>query len=137
MLAPLTAVCLAAAAHAYQIPPTYLYAILSVEGGRVGEAVANRNGSSDLGPFQINSAWGPAIGRFWNLSVGDALARVRDDGCANAVIAAAILKECAIETRGDFPGAMGFYHSHRSDLAERYREKALTALMSLEGRAGH
>jgi hypothetical protein len=131
MLAPLTAICLAAAAHAYQIPQDYLYAMLVVEGGRVGEAIADRNGTQDLGPFQVNSVWGPAIGRYWKLSVPQALDRVRDDGCANAVIASAILRKCLIEARGDYPKAIGFYHSHSAPLSIRYRDSVLRAAAEL------
>ena len=111
-LAPLTAVCLAASAHAYHLPEVYLHAILTTEGGQVGQQVHNTNGTYDLGPFQINTVWGPAIGRYWHIPVTRALERVRDDGCANALIASAILKKMLIETKGDFPKAIGFYHSH-------------------------
>ena len=134
MLAPLTAACLAAAAHAYTVPGQYLYAILSVEGGQVGQSVSDRNGTHDLGPFQINTTWGPAIGRLWSMSVDDALARVRDNGCANAVIAAAILDQCAAEAGGDFFTAVGLYHSRKANLAGPYREKVLAALQLLNSR---
>lgn len=125
MLAPLTAACLTAAAHAYQIPQDYLYAILATERGLVGQAVKDRNGTQDLGPFQINSVWGPAIGRFWNITTDQALDKVRDDGCAGAIIATAILRHCLNEARGDMPAAIGLYHSHSIRLAERYRRKVL------------
>jgi hypothetical protein len=131
MLAPLTAVCLAAATHAYEIPQNYLYAILAVEGGRVGEAVRNKNGTSDLGPFQINTSWGIAIARFWHVPIEEALIRVRDDGCANALVATAILRRCANEAGGDLRSAVGLYHSHSARLAEQYRAKALSALDSM------
>ena len=124
-LAPLTAVCLAASAHAYHLPELYLHAILKTEGGQVGQQVHNTNGTYDLGPFQINTAWGPAIGRYWHVSVPRALEHVRDDGCANALIASAILKKMLIETRGDFPKAIGFYHSHTAALAATYRDAVL------------
>jgi hypothetical protein len=132
MLVPLTAACLTAAAYAYQIPQNYLYAILATEGGKVGQAVANRNGTKDLGPFQINSRWAPAIARYLHLSVEEAVARVRDDGCANAIVATAILRSCSNETGGDFTAAVGLYHSHSPHLAEEYREKALAALGVLD-----
>lgn len=128
MLAPLTAACLAAAAHAYQIPPSYLYAILAVEGGHVGQVVDDRNGTHDLG---INTSWGPAIGRLWSMPVDDALARVRDDGCANTIIAAAILDRCVIVAGGNFSRAVGLYHSRKADIAAPYREKVFAALRLL------
>ena len=136
MLTPLTAVCLAAAAHAYRIPENVLYAIMAVEGGRVGQAVPNPNGTHDLGPFQINTAWGPAVARYLGEPVEQALARVRDDGCANAVIATAILKQCLTETHGDRRLALGLYHSRDPELAEPYRRKALAALVTLGNSTG-
>jgi hypothetical protein len=132
----LTAACLAAAAHSYQLPPVYLYAILKTEGGRVGQAVHNTNGTWDLGPFQINSAWGPAIGRYWHVSVPQALLRVRYNGCANATIAAAILKKYLNETKGNYPKAIGYYHSHTEALARVYRKAVLNTAASLVRPAG-
>ena len=126
-LAPLTAACIATAAHAYRLPETYLYAIWKTEGGHVGQMVHNTNGTDDLGPFQINSAWGPAMGRYWHVSVARAIERVRDDGCANAMIASAILKKMVIETKGDFPKALGLYHSHTKGRYETYRDAVLDA----------
>jgi hypothetical protein len=125
LLAPLTAACLATAAHAYHLPEIYLYSIMRTEGGKVGQAVLNTNGTYDLGPFQINTSWGPAIGRYWRVSVPTALQYVRDNGCANALIASAILKKMLIETKGDFPKAIGYYHSHTPALAGQYRNMVL------------
>ena len=135
MLAPLTAACLAAAAHAYQIPTAYLYAILAVEGGRVGQSVADKNGTRDLGPFQINSGWGQSLGRFWSQPGDKVLERVADDGCANAIVAAAILAGALNQARGDLPRALGLYHSHTAKLAEAYRQKILIRVKDLEKRA--
>ncbi len=131
ILAPLTAACLASAAHGYQLPRVYLTAILKIEGGRVGQAVPNTNGTWDLGPFQINSAWGPAIGRYWHMPPQQALLWVRDNGCANVVIASAILKRYLLEAKGDYPKAIGFYHSHTEALAATYRKAVLTTAASL------
>ncbi len=82
VLVTLTAACIAMAADAYRLPESDLYAILAVEGGRVGQAAASAGGSSDLGPFQVNSRWGPALGRFWGVSSEDALSRLKNNGCA-------------------------------------------------------
>jgi len=134
-LIPLTAACIAMAARAYQLPSTYLYAILAIEAGRVGQAVEDKNGTSDLGPFQVNTRWGPALGRYWRISAADALVRVRDDGCANAIAATAILKKELNEVHGDLPTALGLYHSHSPALAEAYRDRVLIFAENLrEGR---
>ena len=136
VLAPLTAACIATAAGAYQLPQTYLYAILATEGGHVGQAVSNKNGTSDLGPFQINTSWGQALARFWNLPTTEVLDRVRDDGCANAIAASAILKGVLNQARGDLPMALGLYHSHSTKLAESYRRKVLSAAEKLTTYSG-
>ena len=39
--------CVQLAADRYGLPATVIHAILKVEGGRVGQAVRNRNGSED------------------------------------------------------------------------------------------
>jgi hypothetical protein len=126
LLAPLTAACIVAAAEAYEIPQSYLYAILATEGGHVGLAISNRDGTSDLGPFQINTRWGRALSQFWSLPTSQALDLVRDDGCANAIAASAILKGLLKEAGGDLPTALGIYHSCSAKLAESYREKVLS-----------
>ena len=134
-LIPLTAACIAMAARAYQLPSTYLYAILEAEHGHVGQTVENRNGTAELGPFQINTRWGPSLGRYWRISTVDALVRVRDNGCANAVAATAILKKELNEVHGDLPTALGLYHSHSPELAEAYRDRVLIFAEDLrEGR---
>jgi hypothetical protein len=130
MLAPLTAACIATAAGAYRIPESSLYAILAIEGGRVGQSVPDKNGTSDLGPFQINTRWGGSLALYWNLPVSEALERVRDDGCANAVAASAILKGVLNEAHGDFATALGLYHSHSRELGESYRQKVIATKIS-------
>jgi hypothetical protein len=135
LLAPLTAACIAAAAHSYQLPSTYMFAILKAEGGHVGQEVRNTNGTYDLGPFQINSSWGPAIAAYWHITVPQALAHVRDNGCANALIATAILKKYLIESKGDYAKAIGYYHSHTEALASVYRKAVLETVASF-GKAG-
>jgi hypothetical protein len=125
LLVPLTAACMTWAAHSYELPEAYLYAILKQEAGHVGEAVHNKNGTDDLGPFQINTAWGPDIGRYWRIPTTQALERVKNNGCANAIIATAIFKKMLIETKGDYAKAIGFYHSHTEALAAPYRSRVL------------
>lgn len=125
-LIPLTAACIAIAARAYQLPPVHLYAILATERGHVGEGVENKNGTSDLGPFQVNTQWGPAFGRYWRVPRAEALARIKDDGCANAIAATAILKGLVNESNGDIPTALGLFHSHSLNLAQLYRTHILS-----------
>jgi len=136
MLFALTAACIATAAASYQLPTSALYAILAAERGQIGHAVPNKNGTSDLGPFQINTSWAKAFAQFWSLSGRDAaILELRDNGCANAIAASAILAGYMAEAHGDLPTALGYYHSHRADLATAYRTKVLTIASRLQAGA--
>ena len=52
---PLTADCVLDAARVSGMPAAALFAILATEGGQTGEALSNKNGTWDMGPFQVNS----------------------------------------------------------------------------------
>ena len=52
---PRTADCVLDAARISGMPVAALFAILATEGGKTGEAMSNRNGTWDLGPFQVNT----------------------------------------------------------------------------------
>ncbi len=54
-LRPLTADCVLDAARISGMPVAALFAILATEGGKTGEALSNRNGTWDIGPFQVNT----------------------------------------------------------------------------------
>jgi hypothetical protein len=49
--------CINSAAIQYQVPAIVIISVLQVEGGRVGTASRNSNGTYDYGPMQINSTW--------------------------------------------------------------------------------
>ena len=116
MLVPLTAACLMAAAQSYAVPAESLYSVLRVEGGWVGLAKPNlrKDGtvrSEDLGPFQINTAWLSTFTSYWRLhSQASVYALLRDDGCAGAYAASAILRYHWQQT-GSLDKAVGFYHT--------------------------
>jgi|SRR5579859_399630 len=116
MLAPVTAACLMAAAHSYAVPPESLYSVLRVEGGWVGLAKPNRRKdgsvrSEDLGPFQINTAWLSEFTNYWKLPAQTATYELlRDDGCAGAYAASAILRYHWIRT-GSLERAVAVYHA--------------------------
>src|SRR5215469_13200296 len=112
MLAPLTAACIAAAASSHNIPLPTFYAILTVERGTVGAARMNQNGTQDLGPFQINTTWLPALRAYFRLRENRASYElIRDNGCANATAAAAIL-HYEWRRAGRLDLAVASYHSH-------------------------
>ena len=123
LLVPLTMACLLSAARHYRVDPVVLEAIRVVENGETGKIRRNANGTSDLGPFQINSSW---IGPLRKKGVRVSYVRLRDNGCLNAFVAAYILSE---EVRrapgGSLRTAIGRYHSHREGEARKYRTRVL------------
>lgn len=116
MIVQLTAACLLAASQAYAVPPESLYSVLRVEGGWVGLAKPNfrKNGtvrSEDLGPFQINTAWLPTFTLYWKQqNTVSTYVLLRDDGCAGAYAASAIVRYHWQQT-GSLDRAIAYYHA--------------------------
>lgn len=116
MLVPLTAACLMAAAQAYAVPAESLYSVLRIEGGWVGLAKPNlrKDGSTrseDLGPFQINTAWLPTFATYWKQPTQTSTyVLLRDDGCAGAYAASAILRY-HWQQSGTLDRAVALYHT--------------------------
>lgn len=148
--AVLIAACVHLSAGRYQLPEPLLWSILEVEGGRPGTVARNRNGTEDLGPMQVNSAWLAEFSRLYAsapLMTGRAEAERRqllrrmlaDDPCFNIGIAAWILRR-SLDEAGAHPGdpagfwrGVGYYHSHRTDLTHRYQRLVAEAARRLYG----
>lgn len=113
---PLTHECMFAAAARQQLPVAILYALMQKEGGRIGAVSHNKNGSDDLGVFQINTRWVPLFSRY-GISASDLIY----NGCTNAYAAAWLLKREIIEAGGDFWKGVGNYHSHTFKYHEPYK----------------
>lgn len=96
--------CLEQAALRYQIPENLLWGIVSKEGGRVGTRSPNSNGTFDLGPAQVNTAWLPELKNF-----GITAEHLTWNYCANVGVAAWILAKQAI-AKGDWFKATMAYH---------------------------
>lgn len=138
---PLTAACVVDAARASGMPVAALFAILATEGGKTGEALSNRNGTWDLGPFQINTVH---LNELTAMGISpDAILR---DGRVNVYAAAWLLRKEYRRT-GDLWQAIGTYHSRtpqRRDAyvrrvkanLERLRREGLFTLSALEREAG-
>ena len=123
LLVPLTMACLMQAARHYAVPPVVLEAIRVVENGETGKIRRNANGSSDLGPFQVNSIWIRTLRR---KGVRVSFSRLRDNGCLNAFVAAYILsQEERHAPEHSLRIAIGRYHSHRPGEARKYRARVL------------
>ena len=121
------AVCIFAAAQTYSVPPSVLLGILHVEGGRVGQAVRNTNGSYDLGPMQINTLWIPKLAAHWRVSKTTATKMVRDDACVNVGVGAWILRTKINDAGGLYKG-IAWYHSATPRFGHKYRSKVMAAM---------
>ena len=136
-LRPLTADCVLDAAHSSGMPAAALFAILATEGGKTGEALSNKNGTWDLGPFQVNTVHLNELA-----AMGISPDAVLRDGRVNAYAAAWLLRKEYRRT-GNLWRAIGAYHSrtpHRRDAyirrvksnLERLRREGVFTLSVLE-----
>lgn len=121
------AVCIFTAAQTYSVPPSVILGILHVEGGRVGMASKNTNGTADLGPMQINTIWMPELARHWGVSRDAAHKLVRDDACVNIGVGTWILRK-KINQTGNLYQGIAYYHSATPHIGTRYRAKVMNAM---------
>ena len=121
------ALCIFTAAQTYVVPPSVILGILSVEGGRIGQAVKNTNDTYDLGPMQINTLWIPELAKFWNVDKKEATRLVRDDPCINIGVGAWILRK-NMDRTGSLNKGIAHYHSGTPKLGSKYRKKVISAM---------
>jgi soluble lytic murein transglycosylase-like protein len=122
--AAIPAHCIQQAAYTYQIPIKLLQAIIKVEGGRVGVAAKNRNGSVDYGPMQINSLWQPQLQAY-----GINPQRLQYDACTNIWVGAWILRQ-KLQASTNFWQAVANYHSTSLVQNLQYQQKLRMAYYS-------
>lgn len=125
--------CMVAAAHFYQLPPRVLPSLQAVEGGAAGRVHANGDGSVDLGLMQVNSRWIEPLAHYASMRPADVRGRLLDDPCFNIAAAAAIMRTCLLEARGDLMLAVGNYHSHTPALNQAYQDQVLGSAWRLFG----
>lgn len=123
----LTPDCVAEAAQEYGVPLAALMGILAAEGGTVGEAVGNANGSWDLGPMQVNTCNLNTL-----VSQGFTPEAILRDGCENARAAAWILRR-EVERTGNIWTAIGLYHSRTPELRDAYIARVRQHLVRMMG----
>lgn len=134
MAIPLLACMLAVAAELH-LPPRVLPVIQAVEGGQIGLARANPNGTEDLGLMQVNSLWLPVLSRQTGLPQGGLRARLLDDGCFNIGVAGAVLEFYLRQSGGDLLTAVGNYHSHTPIRHQAYQDRVLRTALKMFGDA--
>src|ERR1700722_7949826 len=102
--------CINRAAITYIVPAKVIISVLEVEGGRVGSATPNKNGTVDLGPMQINSSWLPQLAHY-----GYTRQQLQYDPCVNVLVGTWILSnkitQVATQSSDYWQGVAG-YHFH-------------------------
>ena len=124
-LHPLTADCVLDAARVSGMPVAALFAILATEGGRMGEALSNKNGTWDLGGFQINTVHLKDLA-----AMGISPDAVLRDGRVNAHAAAWLLRKEYRRT-GNLWQAIGAYHSRTPHRRDAYIRRVQSNLKKL------
>ena len=109
--------CIDQAAIAYHVPATLILSVLAVEGGAVGLASANKNGTVDYGPMQINSIWLSKIRLY-----GYTQHQLQYDPWVNVKVGAWILSQNIANAATTWRG-VGSYHSHTAILNQQYQTK--------------
>ncbi len=125
-LHPLTADCVLDAARVSGMPVAALFAILATEGGKMGEALSNKNGTWDLGPFQVNTVHLRELA-----AMGISPDAVLCDGRVNAHAAAWLLRKEYRRT-GNLWRAIGAYHSRTPHRRDAYIRRVKSNLERLQ-----
>jgi hypothetical protein len=127
--------CMALVASFYHLPPRVLPSIHVVEGGGIGSAHANSDGSEDLGVMQVNTRWIVPLAHYAGLLTSTVRFRLINDPCFNIAAAGAIMRVYIYEEHGDLMRAIGDYHSHTPGLNQAYQERVIGAAWILFGRS--
>jgi soluble lytic murein transglycosylase-like protein len=116
--------CVNQAAVTYFVPAKIIISVLNVEGGKVGMAKRNTNGTYDYGPMQINSIWLPTIAAY-----GYTKQQIQYDPCVNVMVGTWILSNRIATTvassNGDYWRGVAGYHSLTPSLNNKYQNKVL------------
>lgn len=109
--------CINQAAIAYHVPATLIVSVLMTEGGKLGTAKLNKNGSYDYGPMQINTVWINRLKKY-NVSLDD----IQFNPCKNVMVGTWILGQRIADT-GNLPYGIGSYNSYSLSQNYHYRSK--------------
>lgn len=109
--------CINEAAVTYSVPASLIISVLSVEGGEVGMASPNSNGTYDYGPMQINTIWLNRIRPY-----GFTREQLQYDPCVNVKVGTWILATNIADSPNLWNG-VGGYHSYTPMLNQKYQSK--------------
>lgn len=127
--------CMALVASFYHLPPRVLPSIQVVEGGAIGLAHPNTDGSEDLGLMQVNTRWVIPLAQYTGLEANAVRFRLINDPCFNIAAAGAIMRLYLVAEHGELMRAIGDYHSHTPALNQAYQIRVISAAWSLFGRS--
>ncbi len=122
--------CINQAAVEYRVPAKLIISVLTTEGGHIGTASRNKNGTVDLGPMEINSSWLPTL-----LHYGFTKEEVQYSPCENVEIGAWILSQ-SIANETTVKRGIGDYNSHNNYYNLTYSIKVLKKLNHIENIIG-
>ena len=121
---PASVACVVEAARKQNVPANVLLAIASLEGGRNGQSVKNKNGSFDMGHFQLNTIHFAENGVFTRAGIDKRDAAWR--GCYNAELAAwMVSRHVNAPGNQDFWIKVANYHSATPQFNAAYRAKLI------------
>ena len=136
-------VCSISAAVKYEVPANIMLAVAEKEAGKPGQWVRNKNGTSDVGPMQFNTAYLSDLAKY-----GITAADVAAGGCYPFDLAAWRLRGHILHDDGDLWTKAANYHSrtykynvvYRADLIRKATKWAdwleahfVTVDLTLEG----
>ncbi|WP_228892992.1 transglycosylase SLT domain-containing protein [Pseudoduganella aquatica] len=113
--------CSIAAAARYGIPANIMLAVAESEAGSPGLWVKNRNGTSDVGSMQFNTAYLATLGKY-----GITPQAVAAPGCYAYELAAWRLRQHIQKDQGDLWTKAANYHSRTPIHNVRYRQALIT-----------
>ncbi|MBS0351125.1 MAG: lytic transglycosylase domain-containing protein [Proteobacteria bacterium] len=112
--------CINQAAVTYYVPAKVIISVIATEGGNVGVARQNKNGTYDYGPMQVNSSWLPMIKKY-----GYTPELLQNDPCVN-VMAGTWILSTKIAQATDYWSGVANYHSVTPLLNTQYKLKVLS-----------
>ncbi|MBU2774251.1 lytic transglycosylase domain-containing protein [Acidithiobacillus ferrooxidans] len=102
--------CIERASSTYGVPFPDIVALMKNEGGRPGTAVRDSNGTSDLGPLQVNSCHLPLLEKY-----GYRYQTLRYNACANTMAGVWVFARCLAKT-GSLLSAAACYNAGVKDM---------------------
>lgn len=102
--------CIERASSTYGVPYQDIVALMRNEGGRPGTAARDSNGTTDLGPMQVNTCHLPFLARY-----GYHYQTLRNSGCANVMAGTWVFARCLYQT-GSLLAAAACYNAGVRDM---------------------